>query len=629
MQIKRKWLWMSGLIIPCLLVVGILLGKMSLPVYSGYMISLSFFAGYIWFVYSALKLTGTLEAIRSIVQREKNIMICMYIIVNVIILSLLMKSNMVHYWDYGAYWDYAISHVYNFFANPLGTLVNLYNSVNQSEYNYLIPCVLTFPMKLLGTNYTIYALLIFNLFVGPSFLAILGCVMKISKKMSLYKDQHMKYVFFVLISCVSVYAPVLIGYCDAFSLAFLSMAFLLFYDDYLAQFDFEKSLFLGGALLGAMLGRRYFAFAVVGFALFVMLGCLIRWIRINDKKELLMSYIKNGLVVVATMAIPLLLFFREFIILSLSGNKAVAYSAYQLGDVWFNYELIVSKFGYIYFILGFLAVIACLKYKSARIDIILTVVYIMVTTYYFFTVQSMGNHHVYTILVPILVLSMIGVIMLLRKRWRLVTGIALLLVGVNLCGTLQMIELPKVLKPYFSQLDISPIVRHDLVSLRLLTGQLRQLSDAGSRIYVLASSTTINDDIIRKSNLPDESNSVPGMFNSFHIDLRDGMPTEFFTADIVVVANPVQVHAGEENQRIISLLANEFNNQTGISSNYTAISTYSLDYGVTVTIYQKQSEYTVEQLKYVQELFDQYYPDAKELFHDRMEAYIQSVQSNS
>jgi hypothetical protein len=55
-------------------------------------------------------------------------------------------------------------------------------------------------------------------------------------------------------------------------------------------------------------------------------------------------------------------------------------------------------------------------------------------------------------------------------------------------------------------------------------------------IYVLASSTILNDDILKHTFLLNGYTSFNKIFTSFHFDKRDGFPQDFLYAKYIVIA---------------------------------------------------------------------------------------------
>lgn len=564
-----------------------------------------------YFVYKVLLETGEINRIKSWSKNDKIVVLCMYIVSNVLLLSILLKERYVRFWDFAGYWGVSIEVSNQFFDAPLKTLQELYQSINQDEYNRLIPCVIAFPLKILGNSFAMYALIIYNMFVSTTYIAICGCVENLLEKKKQYGN--IKITCIILLLTPAFYLPVLLGYLDAFALCNLGLAYLIISTNYFGTYDVKKSILLAISLLLCVLGRRYFAFAVVGVAFGVIISCIVQIVR-EQQISMVKNIAKNGLVIVLVMGGILFVFFKPFLINSFDGTIAEAYSAYQTGGFARNYWLLIKYFGVAIILSTIIGCISLVK-KSIN-DFIVYCISSFVTTYMFYRIQSMGNHHYYLVIIPIMVFGCVGVISL--KKNKMICGICLSMVVGNFVLANVDMRLPVNIEWIASDQKMLPKVREDIPVLEEITNKLNKYSKEGKSSYVLASSTTINDDLLRKIYMPDKLLSIGNMYVSSHVDLRDGFQKDFLKADIVVVANPIQYHLREDSQRVIGLLAEEFIEQKGIYHNYQHLEDYVLDDNVTVSLYERISDYSEEDLIYLQDLFDKYYKEYPKLFRDRI-----------
>ena len=605
-----------------LFLIGVILGNLGVPAVSGTLLCIAFICAYVWFLFQVLTRTGARSFWKGFDQKEKNAIYIMYIISNFILVAVLVAQRYIHFWDYSFYWANAIEYARSFFTDPIFTIQDAYETVNTIEYNYFIPCFLALPMKIFGEHFTIFALLVYNMFLVPAFFILLNCIVKLMHRIQHYEVKYVKYIAFIILLCVPVYVPILNAFSDAFAFALLACAFLLFYDGYLDSFDWKKDVLLGASLVLTMLGRRYFAFAVVGFAVALVFYCIVRISKSQTKKESFQIYLKNGLVIGAVVLIPLCLFFRGFIELSISGNKAVAYSGYQFGDYIENYKYLIQYFGLLYLVFIIPVVLFVKKGKEIGLDIITTVVFFFATSIQFYRIQSMMMQHYYIVTIPILVLLLLGMFQLFSCKHRIVFFIGLCVLSVNMLVSFDKVKVPDAVSDCFTNASLAPTIRNDIPQIQKLTDQLNEFGEQGNKVYVIASSYQLNDDIIRCTYLPEKLDAVENLCGTFHVDLRDGINTDLFDAEIVVVTDPVQLHLTDGSQRIISLFTEQFQNNTGIAKNFKALDSYQLDDGITATVYQKVSEITKEQLKELEDTFDEYYSDYPELFHNRFEDFI-------
>ncbi|KAI4446258.1 hypothetical protein C823_000776 [Eubacterium plexicaudatum ASF492] len=154
-------------------------------------------------------------------------MAVLYFLSNILILSVLLKERYIRFWDFGGYWGVAIEISDLIFQQPIQTLQNLYYSINADEYNQLIPCILALPLRVLGKDFPMYALIIYNMFISFTYIAILGCVESLITLIDCNVKPCISALFAAIIMIPVFYLPVLLGYLDAFALLNLSLSYLI------------------------------------------------------------------------------------------------------------------------------------------------------------------------------------------------------------------------------------------------------------------------------------------------------------------------------------------------------------------------------------------------------------------
>ena len=105
----------------------------------------------------------------------------------------------------------------------------------------------------------------------------------------------------------------------------------------------------------------------------------------------------------------------------------------------------------------------------------------------------------------------------------------------------------------------------------------------------------------------------PKLLVTHDVDLQNGFPFQFFTAQYVVVTQPVGYHLPPEHQRVIGLLAEELIKGEGLGQSYVSLPlTFALEYGTTAYIYQKNAPFKAEDLERISDTFVKLYPGFKE-----------------
>lgn len=561
--------------------------------------------------YLTMKETNVIELIKGLEKKEIVFVVLLIVLSNILVLSVTLKNRYLYFWDFGGYWGVSITHSQLIFENPILALQELYRSINVDEYNKLIPTLIALPLHYLGCDFEMYTLIVYNMFVVPAMIVICAIIKKI------VGDKFTRWQYVLVFSTAAFFSPVLLGYLDAFSMLCIALVFLILSDGYLESYSIKKSVILGLCLLLSVIGRRYFAFVVVGIALAVTIVALLKLFTNKDKKEYFVALLKSAATIGFSAGIPAIVFFRDFLINSTSGTIAQAYSGYQSGTMMQNYVFLMMYYGALILILGVVGIAMMIKEK--KIDIMLIMMLsLLITTRLFYSVQSMGNHHYYLTIVPIVVISAISLIKPYKLYQKIRYVIFSLVVILNILSGIGLLNLTGTSSMLLTNQKLTPQIRTDIPQIQSMANDLEELSNQGKCSYVIASSTIINDDIIRKVNMPDELISVPNLYVSSHVDLRDGFPVDFLTADIVLVADPVQTHLSEGSQMVIEILADEFISSKELSNNFQVVKIYTLDNGVTVTMYEKTQEFTTEQLDYLAARFDEFYSEYPDLFRNRI-----------
>ena len=155
----------------------------------------------------------------------------------------------------------------------------------------------------------------------------------------------------------------------------------------------------------------------------------------------------------------------------------------------------------------------------------------------------------------------------------------------------------------------SPPKRSDAITVVGLLRYLDSLGAKGLHVGILASSFTLNQDMLLNS---EASLSLPRVSDTPRsylvylpdVDQRDGWSDALFKCDILAVADPPQTHLGEENQAVVVLPAKDLLSGEGIGKAFRRLDkSFSLDGGVTVYIFEKTRELTDAECENLRERF--------------------------
>lgn len=272
-------------------------------------------------------------------------------------------------------------------------------------------------------------------------------------------------------------------------------------------------------------------------------------------------YTKHRLIITT---ITLLFFFQRLVSTKLLADYSSLYVAYKIGldkDIL----LLFRYFGIIPLILFFAAGICLLFSKSQRCDAAFLMIWSVLCFCLFVRVQTHGQQH-------LLMYAPAFMCMIILVSGRLEANLhgskqyttALTAAGMSLIVSLSpfipriqpasLQELKKTtMLPSFSW---SPPKRSDAMTVVGLLRYLDSLGAKGLHVGLLASSFTLNQDMLLNS---EASLSLPRVSDTPRsylvylpdMDQRDGWSDALFRCDILAVADPPQTHLGEENQAVM------------------------------------------------------------------------------
>lgn len=299
------------------------------------------------------------------------------------------------------------------------------------------------------------------------------------------------------------------------------------------------------------------------------------------------------------------------------------YSAYD-APLSQKIQSLIAAFGIISFVIIFITGLFSFLYKKHRTNYICMWSMLISESIMFWQVQNMAVQHRMILNLPIFICFI-----LLFSFWsssiskRFISRT--IIVG---CVLLQLFNFAKAFAPF---LPVSgkfqifaeryyPFQRNDLDALRQLDTKLNSLtSGTNDYVYVAASGWFLNDSILQCIDAPATDRAVPNMFNSNHIDLRDGFPTDFLQARYVVTTTPIQTHL-TSGQEVITYLSDSVQNSSNyLGIHFQKIYQIELDNHVVAEVYEKVSDFTQDDLSKLRAYFCTLYPDSPELFADRIQ----------
>ncbi len=473
------------------------------------------------------------------------------LIVNILAVIYITKSNFIYFWDDSTYWDISRKIAAGAFDEG-GFWRNIYESIGAQDYNYIAGLPSALLVKIFGESRLVYVLGLVNMYLIPSYIMIYMLAMKVSKAPKIAAA-------ITIMICPSMMFLAFNGFVDIGGLFICLMCFNLYYTGNGKKDGIWRYIIIGMLLVLVMLWRRWYAFFAVSFVTAMIADCVLfkrKWY--------------NAVVTVAVIGAVLLLCFRDFVMYKLMNDYGNLYAGYKFSAMT-DFKLITRYFGVIY--VGMLAVcsiVIAVKRKETRTFFMW--VQIIVCLFMFLSTQTHGQQHL-LLYVPSLIMLTLITIKYITKEWMLI-GISLMAVinSVNVYiprkqpANIQEIKSLSLI-PSFSML---PDGRDDTDEILTLKRKLDKTVYMGDSLGVLASSFTLNEDILRNV---EPSLGVKAIRDNYivslpQVDSRDVDLSALYNVNYVLVAFPAQTHLAKGSQTVVEEAARSFGEYTDIATAY-------------------------------------------------------------
>lgn len=531
---------------------------------------------------------------------------------------LLSQNRFVYYWDYGGYWTHSFSQMNILFSSPILAIMRLGGSIWYADYNSILPTFLAIPLKLFGYTFTRYVLVNYMLFLVPVWL-LLFAVMRLKV---LRSSNYSALVIVLLFTFTQFYRPMLVGYVDVACLipAALSMLLLNEYDPLsFSREQVKRDVYISSVLLCTLMFRRYFVFYVEGYVaglVLLSLYCIMNDTSGRPKLQLLKNAVMNIAVIGVFALIIMAVFFGPML-------KRILGTSYSADYVSYNAPLnrkimgVFNAYGYLSFIFAAAGVLLSLLRRTMRKYACFCAVSLVVTPMTFFYVQAMGVQHLYIITLQLFILQSIGIIQIVEclqskalRRTVLALSVMASLVGLTNCFVPSVRPVISPAAKLFST-TYDPLVRNDIPELNRLCDYLNAITKNTDKGICIFDSGALNQSIMQSLRKPYDLNPLPNLYTMNADDLRHGFPAALFDADILVFAEPIPQQNG-----LIKLIASELlEGDSVIGRHFRANDrTFILEHNSIVRIYEKQDDFTEDDVKYVAAYMSEADPAHKDTF---------------
>lgn len=538
------------------------------------------------------------------------------------------QEQKIYVWDSAGFWNQYVDTHQLFHEMKFSQLRDVVKESLDKDYNYL-GILLTLPTQtVLSTSRIHFIISLLITFAIPALFSTGFFLLWLSQNI-LGNKRSISPFLIISIPIMIVFYPlflngILIGLIDVGAITLIAISLWIYFRKPFDKQD-SFSIFLIALLLFCIsVFRRWYVFWTIAFLVNILIT-ETSVALISKKTHLIISYLKNLLLI--SFSILLLLFLIVPATLSKYSNTNYSdiYSAYLTASSWWEYlRFTFHYFGYFYigaFLLSFLYLMKSIKTKKIAWFLFLQVILILI---FFSRVTDVYIHHTYLFLIPILSMISLALNQLIPKNKPL--GLTILSAYITLVIIIfagfyfpKLSNLQAKMSPIFPSWRYYPQQRKDLDQIQQLVETIDMLTSEENRVYILAGSEALNYQTFLNYCL--SFSCSPEYFDKIlwtsEIDKRDGFPNQMFFAKYLVVATPVQIqtHLAPEDQRVIIDTHNSIVNQKNIGKHYSPlIMTFTLDNNIEVKIYKRNSQPTTQDKEKLLTILNSQYPKSKKVF---------------
>jgi hypothetical protein len=405
--------------------------------------------------------------------------------------------------------------------------------------------------------------------------------------------------FFTLL-IPSVWISVFRGFPDIGGSILMSLAILSYWQDFNLKNSRQRYL-IAIYFSIAVLFRRHFIYSIRALVIAVILYKIIEYI-IRSKTNLIrvLKYLK----VFYFRLMHVLILFSAFsfiiIIKALFINYRALYASYETSS-GSNLEYYAHSFGLILLLFAFLGFLLCAfnnLVDRKKVNFFALFAVISIFQWIFFAKQV--NVQYVTHFLPFIVVGSYSFLWISLKKIAkplsfIFIALGLFELGFNsICALTSLFKVSNLVSYLFSKQD-PPLFREDYLTVKSLVKHLREVGDSKKKIYVAASSYTLNYSLFTIAEQQIFAKSILPISRNSNIDSRDFYPLNgLLQAHYVVVGLPYQYHVELKEQTVVKVVVDAFNQNWKIAQDFVPLpQTFKLEHGVTVKIYERVRPTTV------------------------------------
>ena len=412
--------------------------------------------------------------------------------------------------------------------------------------------------------------------------------------------------------------PATHGMPDAFGLTFAAVIALLCADYRFETLPWPRLLAIFAATFALILTRRWYMFWILAFyavyVLAVLVGAVRRKTLGSTLKHMLLFGVPSAVIIVGA----LLPTFKTI----LTTDYADIYGAYYGGGFGNNCLGQLRTQGLIWLVLCAAGLVWLLYCRSIRAQAIVAAAASLGAMVLFTRTQSLGDHQS-LILAPFYLLMLFGLCAKLTqqkaKPWlrNAAAGVLAVFLVVNFGNALRLPG-KNVQTLALSSESLDLIRRTDLAQMRAVTDFVLEHCTEDQTVYINMDSNGYSGTTFAYSDPAHPQLQTMILWES-SVPSTHGFPTGIWTSEYVMVTNRV------DEGGIVGPINAALRTQSPAAVHYEYVTEFPLD-GITLYCYRRTARPDAEEADYFKQVFAEYDARWPEIFSQRIDEYMQSVQ---
>lgn len=412
--------------------------------------------------------------------------------------------------------------------------------------------------------------------------------------------------------------PATHGMPDAFGLTFAAVIALLCADYRFETLPWPRLLAIFAATFALILTRRWYMFWILAFyavyVLAVLVGAVRRKTLGSTLKHMLLFGVPSAVIIVGA----LLPTFKTI----LTTDYADIYGAYYGGGFGNNCLGQLRTQGLIWLVLCAAGLVWLLYCRSTRAQAIVAAAASLGAMVLFTRTQSLGDHQS-LILAPFYLLMLFGLCAKLTqqkaKPWlrNAAAGVLAVFLVVNFGNALRLPgKNVQTLALSSESLDLTR--RTDLAQMRAVTDFVLEHCTEDQTVYINMDSNGYSGTTFAYSDPAHPQLQTMILWES-SVPSTHGFPTGIWTSEYVMVTDRV------DDGGIVGPINAALRTQSPAAVHYEYVTEFPLD-GITLYCYRRTARPDAEEADYFKQVFAEYDARWPEIFSQRIDEYVQSVQ---